>query len=307
MITTNQSLILSLMFRPGESVCVSDNQFAYRSVSLSNLINDIPITLISPSENCYDRTIATSNVTLIALNPISGFRCDDNCTAFRNFLVELDDGTLKEQLDYIRNSGLPYSAITFSGNKSLHVLISLEKDLLSQDDYQAIYDGDITDLSSTLDEYKFLSRWILKSLPLSDQATLNPSRSIRFCDNVRAETGKIQYLVEIKGPVKIEDLKNWLSLHPNAKPQKYKHIAPSDEPDFSRIPPWIKKQFKEGQIDFHRGRSNTWFSLAADFSKAGYPMEDIEATFDQFFIEESDFKRSEYLSAINSGYRKGRK
>ena len=106
-------------------------------------------------------------INMLAINPIEGFRRDKNVTAFRSFLVELDDGKLSEQMKYVKNKNMPYSACVFSGGKSLHFVITLEEPLPS------------------LNLYKQISKWILNVMDKADSQTSNPSRSVRFPGNLR--------------------------------------------------------------------------------------------------------------------------
>ena len=86
---TGQSL-LELLFDPGESVCVSNNQFAYHSVPLEKVIaNDI--SLLSPSDFSVTHC-SSSDLILVSINPIEGFRKDSNVSKFRTFLWECDTG-----------------------------------------------------------------------------------------------------------------------------------------------------------------------------------------------------------------------
>ena len=202
------------MFKPGETICVSPNKYGYHSVPLSMAMGD-SVTLVSPTDGVEIIKIPSEEVTLLALNPIKGFRTDANCTAFRNFLVEMDYGPLDQQLVYIKTLKMPYSAAIFSGNKSIHFLISLDRDLPSEK------------------VYRVFSEWILNVATLADPNTVNPSRSIRVPGAFR-EPGKLQTLVEFNGPVKLDDLTNWLKHYPEAKPQEQEKRIIAEKPDFNR-------------------------------------------------------------------------
>ena len=110
--------MLDLFFQKDETICVSPNEFGYHSINQSDLESDF--TLISPSENVKPLKMKEDDVVLMALNPISGFRRDASVTAFRSFLIELDDRSLAKQEEYVKKMEMPYSICVFSGNKSLH-------------------------------------------------------------------------------------------------------------------------------------------------------------------------------------------
>lgn len=279
----NGKKLLSLMFKEGETVCVSNAKYSYHSLSLENIL-DNRVVLLSPNPSAPIRKADSSELIFVALNPIKGFREDANCTSFRNFLIEIDTGPLAQQLDFIKKLGMPYSAAVFSGNKSIHFLISLSEDL------------------PNIKIYKKMGKWILNIITLADQNTFYPSISIRIPGAVRSETGKAQQLVDFKGKVSISELSAWLAKHPSAKPKEYVKKPLSEVPDFDRISPWVIKKLRHG-LDKNVGRNKQWFSIAANFAQAGYDEDDIISILSKYFQEESDFEEKEFLTAIASGYR----
>jgi hypothetical protein len=283
--------LLNLMFRPGEEICVSHNQFSYHSVPLSQALGDM-VTLVPTTESVAKRKITleqgtervnTSQVILVALNPIEGYRSDINCKAFRNFLVEVDYGPLAAQLEYVRKLGLPYSAVVFSGNKSLHFLISLDQDLPSEN------------------AYRVLSEWILKIVTLADQNTQNPSRSIRIPGAWR-EPKKQQKLVEIRGQTRYEDLLAWLKEHPEAKPKPKEKRKIVGQHDFSKLKQWTVDLLING-LDASKGRNKQWFSIACEFALAGYSEDDTLDILGEFFTPDRDFKEREWKTSVKSGFK----
>src|ERR1035437_10503384 len=109
--------LLNLMFLPGEHVSVTPDKAGYHSVPLSSVLSG-EVNLLLPSfkdENDF-RTVSTDTILSVALNPIQGWCRDVNCTAFRNFMIELDVGQISEQIEYIKRSGIQYSAMIFSGS-----------------------------------------------------------------------------------------------------------------------------------------------------------------------------------------------
>lgn len=283
--------LLNLMFRPGETICVSHNKYGYHSIPLENAING-PVVLVPTPDSLAKRNLTMEQgierlepiqITLCALNPINGYREDFNCTAFRNFLVEVDYGPLAEQLAYVRKIGLPYSAVIFSGNKSLHFLVSLDQDLPSEN------------------AYRMISEWMLKIVTLADQKTKNPSRSIRVPGAWR-EPKKLQRLVEIRGQTKFDDLLAWLKKHPDAKPSQQEKRQISGTQDFSKLKSWVVDRLLNG-IDASKGRNQQWFAIACEFALAGYSEDDTIDILTEFFNPDRDFKEKEWKTAINSGFK----
>lgn len=284
--------ILNLMFKAGETICVSPNKYGYHSIPLENVLSDTVTLVPTPDsaakrkktwEECFEQC-QTDDLTLVALNPIKGWRDDISVTAYRSFLVEMDYGPLKEQVDYIKRIGLPYSALIFSGSKSIHCLITLDQDLPS---YEVYYT---------------LAEWILGAATMADPNTKNPSRSIRI-PGAEREPGKKQLLVEYQGPVKLTDLSAWLAAHPEAKPVKQEKRAISDEPiDLSRMKPWVAHRLHYG-LDPTKGRNKQWFSIACEFALAGYSEEDAMNLLASYFTPDRDFKEREWKTSIKSAYK----
>jgi regulatory protein RepA len=75
----------------------------------------------------------------IGINPVDGEGCkDNNVTAFRHTLVQVDDGDLERQLCLINELELPCTAIIHSGRRSLHALVRV--DAANLVDYRARVD-----------------------------------------------------------------------------------------------------------------------------------------------------------------------
>lgn len=294
--------LLNLMFRPEETVCVSYNKYGYHSIPLENVMEK-EVVLVPTQDSVHKRNEArksrnlpdltweecfekceSKDLTLVALNPIKGFREDINATAYRSFLVELDYGPIDEQIAYIKRIGLPYSALVFSGNKSIHCLITLDKDLPS---YEVYYT---------------LAEWILNVATMADPNTKNPSRSIRI-PGAEREPGKFQELKEIKGLVKLTDLSAWLASHPEAKPVKQeKRPISTTELDLSLLKPWVAYRLVHG-LDPTKGRNKQWFSIACEFALMGYSEDDTLNLLSAYFVPDRDFKIREWKTSIKSAYK----
>lgn len=284
MLSQETQQFLLTLFDRNEEVCISPNKYGYHSVSLESVFLDGAIELVSPKGDI--EYITPEQIQLVALNPITGLRRDENVVTFRTFLVELDGMELPEQAAYVRDMKMPYSACVFSGSKSLHFAITLEETLPS------------------IEIYRFYAEWILNVMEKADQMTKNPSRSIRFPGFIR--DGREQKLLSIKGRVRLSNLIEWLKDHESKKPQTYEKKEVLTTPDAETIPRWIWKRLNEG-LDLSKGRNNQWFIIAKEFGKAGYDEEMVITVLNQFFSEEYDFGRREWESAVRSGVRSARR
>lgn len=303
---TGQDL-LKLMFREGETICVSPNKYGYHSIPLENVLKEEVTLVPTPDsvdkrneqrrgrnlldlswEDCFEKC-PTDNLLLVALNPIKGFREDHNTTSYRSFLVELDYGPLKTQVDYIKQIGIPYSALVFSGGKSIHCLITLDQDI---PDYESYYT---------------MAEWILSIATMADPNTKNPSRSIRI-PGAEREPGKRQLMVEYKGTTKLADLAAWLAKHPDAKPKKQERANVSEhEINLELMKPWVLRtlgHLKEyGVFPSGQSRNRGWFAISCEFALMGYEEDDTLDMLSTYFTPDRDFKEREWRTAIRSAFK----
>jgi len=274
--------LLDLMFRPGERVCVSHNQFAYHSIPLEN-VKSGTVTLVSQNPDVERQHVPSGSLTLVALNPIAEYRNDAGVTAYRNFLVEMDYGTPDTQMEYAQSIGLPYSAVVFSGNKSLHFLISLEEDLPNEG------------------VYRKLAEWTLAIATMADPNTKNPSRSIRIPGAMR-EPGKYQSLVEFRGPTSNRDFVAWLNLYPGCRPKERELKPRSESMDETKMSRWVSRALKEG-LDPLKGRNKQWFAIGCDMALSGFSEDDAMTILSAYFSPDRDFTEREWKTTIGSAFK----
>jgi len=272
-----------LLFNANENVCVQDSQFATHSVPLEEILSGNKIKLIATDPK-YNREVNSDKIILAALNPIKGSRLDSNVTNYRSFLIELDVGTLKEQINTIKHLKMPFTAQVFSGNKSIHTVITLDEDLKSEA------------------QYRLLAKWIFAIITTADDHCENPSRCVRIPEAYR-EPGKKQRLVELRKRVTHAEFFAWLNKWSHLAPKpKEKKVIPEGEGDYDKLSTWAKYQLKNG-IVFKNGRNQTWFALAYDFALAGYSEDHATAELSKHYQEERDFKEREWLGAIASAFK----
>jgi hypothetical protein len=277
--------LLNLLFEPDEEICVSPDGYGWMSIPLSEIAMG-SFVLKPQTEKMKPRFCSVDDIMLVSINPIKGPRRDENVTAHRTFLVELDEGSLASQFQYVKDMKMPYSACVFSGGKSLHFAITLTKPLPSQE------------------IWRHYAEWILAVMDRADQQTKNPSRSIRMAGNFRNE--KEMRLIDIRGRIEFEELTTWLSQYSGLAPRKYVKITPSDVPlDILHLPEWVQKELEFG-IDRSKGRNNRWFAIALQCGLLGWSEDDTIAVLGRFFEEERDFRRHEWETAVKSGVKRAR-
>lgn len=134
----------------------------------------------------------------LCFNALSGPRCNSNVTKLRTILIESDKNELDSQLEWLASCKLPYSAVLFSGNKSLHIFISLTEPIKTISKYKKLVDSlyaAITDSSNIR----------------LDESCKTPSQLSRYPNAVRSDTGEQQTLLVVKDRVKISELQAWIA------------------------------------------------------------------------------------------------
>lgn len=210
-------------------------------------------THVSKLDKCINRP-------LICISPVMGTRNKQdeiNLKGIRNFVFETDKMPLHEQyavLEKIKSSDFPIRSVVWSGNKSLHFVISCGDDLvlgnteeLVKKNYVRIWKG----LESQLAEF---------GLTDIDQTLCRINALTRLAGQIRASTANIQTLV-YKGHLTTSSF-----LHSIIKPEtserkiiRFEHIitdinnmsdfeAVLSRPEnlkllsFMRTPAWVKSE-----------------------------------------------------------------
>lgn len=245
-----------VLFEPDELVCWSYDLYG--------------TNLFSVSEASF------IGANFFSINPLTKKRSDANVTALRNILVEFDSGTISEQQELLRQCGLPYSTLVYSGGKSLHAIISLNQPICTEAYYRAIV------------------KKIYKKLPTADQKTFNPSRFSRAPGAIR-ENGKEQKLYEVKGRVPLNDLLAWIGpIEPiNHPPQ----LIRSDKLLPIRVKAFLKYGAPEGL------RNATLFNNACEMFRAGFEEAEV---IDLVLNSALDLPHKEIMTCIRSARTKVR-
>ena len=282
------SNLLKLLFNDNEKVYASPDKYS----SIKNQDGSWRRHLLSVPRDSVD----LNNTMLVGINPIDGdSRSDDNVTAYRNFLIEIDDLPLKDQPMIIKESGLPFSACVFSGNKSFHWVVSLEKSL------------------PNIETYRHYAKWLIATVKNADKGTFPPSKGLRFPGFIRPETGKEQKLIHLKSRISFNTLQRYLSSHVDKMPRYEVQVQEAsidesiDAKDKVRMmSDWVLQGIASG-FTFDEGRNNRWYSVGFEFGKVGLDKTDMFSVLSPLFTPDRDFSTSEWRSALTSGWKNGRK
>ena len=155
-----QQLLFQLLFDPLDMV-----SYGRQTLFNSNLTNQ----MFDPQFNCIPPLAKIGEPPLMAINPgrpsAKGGLPQVNMLP-RTFLFEIDDMALDAQFKFWIESGIPFTAINYTGNKSLHILVRL-KEALSLEAYEGLHKAVVKCI-----EEKF------KVFP--DSATCKPNRTTKI-------------------------------------------------------------------------------------------------------------------------------
>lgn len=263
---SNINQFFDLLFDPGESTSFGKFKEAtkvYPVSSHSQHLDWVNLFCINPLHPTKD------------LNPYEDYhhedrprRCDKNVLVYRNILIEMDSIPLKEQMEHIQNLGMPWSAATYSGGKSIHWIISLEDPITTEKEYRKV----IERLHKALGGKAYV-----------DVACKNPSRFSRFPNVPRHDKdGKQQSLYKVQTRIKLADLvafidskvppeDDYCERYAEATGRSYKSTSQSSGILNGFTLNFIMMGAPEGE------RNQSLFRAACDMAKCGYDIEDAEA------------------------------
>jgi hypothetical protein len=254
---------LKVLFEPGELICTGD--------------------MYSVAVHTQDK----AHGNFISINPLKDKRLDANVTAHRNFLIEMDQPGLglEDQMAIAEKARLPWSVAVWSGSKSVHFIVSLEK---------------------PLDE-KTWRAWaaaMIKAIPGADQSTKNPSRFSRLPGAYRADKKSIQKLIAVKGRRPNELVAKFLEPHLIEKQNNFRALY-NQLRGLSGIQSAhpMTKAFIAGTHPCHMGRNNALFRSACDLKDCGL---DETALLEYLLSPAINLGLSEWeaVRTIKSAYRK---
>lgn len=186
---------LTLLFRTGEGVCVSKDEFGTTVISLEQaleLAEPVMFVCVNPLDKTKDN------------DPCKPYhradlprRADANITAYHTIPLEIDEDPdtgqpmpLDKQIQYYIDKSVPYAILNYSGSKSVHAFIVVKDGFENREEYDRAFK---------------ICKWIL---PAIDGSVKNPSRLMRASGAVR-NNGKLQELIDIGAPITRKQFYKW--------------------------------------------------------------------------------------------------
>ena len=190
MTENNTKKFLEVVFDPGDYACFGHNKYANKTYDAKK--TGLKEEAIFMSINAFEK---------------GSTRAIDNVTKFRTFLFEIDEDRegnkvpAQIQTNIVRASGLPWSTCTFSGNKSLHWLVVLDKPLEDRFEYSVWWKTIYGVLNQTAADLGYDLKF--------DAQVKDPSRFTRAPGAIRMETKKIQEVGQVRTRVSKEAVREW--------------------------------------------------------------------------------------------------
>lgn len=251
------------LFRPQEQVCSGATTY---------------------STEVHDQSCIATIDNFVSLNPLRDSRKDANCTAHRNFLIEIDKLPLSEQLKYVEGTGVPFTSMTYSGNKSFHFVVALADNLRDKV------------------EYAHAARWLHGIVEKADHSTRNPSRFTRVPGSVNNKTGRVQELIKLEQRVSNEEFYKWLNHYPHMQPRRQsrivkQYLAPGEHGQLSG---YTQTFLRYGAIAGYR--NNRLYSAACDMALNGYTFEEACDGLCRIMLQHPDITEEECITTITSAF-----
>jgi len=276
------------LFDENEHTCFSENQLGTKIYDIDSKCEEVhkwatffsinpinPTTDMKPTESYH--------------NVNKPRRADVNVIAYRNILIEMDSIPVEEQNDFIKGIGMPYTTAVFSGNKSIHYIISLVTPVADEKTYRKLVER----------VYKALG-----GKGIVDVSCKNPSRFSRLPNAYRADKDKTQELLFVGERIENSTLDSWLNSRgakeieetPNSLNSKrtYSGSVNKNTPMNGFTLNFIMCGAPEGE------RNSSLFKASCDLFKCGYTEDQIIERLEK----PSGLDSNEVAATIKSAIRK---
>lgn len=262
-------IFLRILFEPDEYIC---------PCSKTN-VKGSPVETRTVQVKDFIFTPGTQWVSANPMKPYTTRRIS-NVSSFRNFVIEFDKNTKLEQYKLATELGLPYSTCVYSGNKSLHFVISLKEDL-------------------DLKRYRKICKRIKEIIPQADEKCLEPSTFTRLPGAIR--NGKVQELLEVRKKISLKEMEDWMAQFPVKKVKQsietYKQVNGELKDITKRFLKWGIKKSK------NISRHDKLKKMAIDFRLSGFSAEEATSKLVPAYLKHNpDKTEEEVIRMVNWVY-----
>lgn len=255
-------------------------------------------------------------------------RADVNVTCLRNFMFEMDELPVEDQLKIFTRSDIPFTSIVYSGGKSCHAILSV-------DNAQEIFDAHDQE---GISKYKECWRRLAAKLDLEakamgyvrpagvdsfiDSTSQNPSRLSRYPEMIRKSTGVNQELKLLTKRINKDDFLGLLSLCPVVKSIEIKEDFQPSEDELLTLEEFMihapAHMIKDIKYCYHEGRYwagpsgcykhmyrlTTWAIDATNVSYEAFVAAMEKYTFKTLLA--SGYPEHKLMAGVNDGFKEKR-
>lgn len=169
-----------------------------------------------------------------AINPFDKWRNTDNLTSIVNLLFEIDEDEWGNKVDeetqekLFLDSGVPFTTMVSSGNKSVHVIVRFTEPFLfnSEKDKQ----------SEEQERWWFsIAEALKKHGIIADVRARLLTQISRVPGSIRKDTGKVQTLKHIRNRVSQSEMIEWLTENGVEIPPKKVYVPREFNPEWNNV------------------------------------------------------------------------
>ena len=291
-----QRQLLETLFDKGDKISVANHQGKWNTGGLT--IDQIcqkyvPLTFYKKGKGKIGkRKKLWSECGLYAINNVTGKgnnRCHEFAGKLRNAVWESDCGlSMEEQVQKIKDSGVPYTALVFSGGKSVHIIVSYSEPFDTEADYKYAHDWVRKQLEShTMMEFDKSTKSIL-------QLTRLPNRKPEHGTG-KQETSRV---LELKERVSSKEMKKWLN--ELFQPSVYYR----DHKDDEGLKRWVERITPEQILkeEYMQGNyNNAFFKMASWYKIKEFDIEQARDELVDLIEEDLD---DNFEQTLNSAFQR---
>lgn len=253
--------------------------------------------------------ISYNNNNIRADGSTGSYRASSNVTTFKNFLLESDVLPLETQIELVAhlNKHVPLRLVTYSGGKSLHMIVSVADTLFPKrvSDpivmYKQIWSG-LVDKATTVANEFLAERGLPPEDKIFDSSTKDPARLSRLPEAYRADKEREQKVIFTGGLVAGDEL---LALATEGKLQQYDGTKSSIDTSID-LASFERKLRTTQSLQFLRDRleyPDRWTSATNMYTEMfRYTLWCLDACNVSFPVLDTYFTKRVYPSILAKGY-----
>ena len=196
-----------------------------------------------------------TNAMQFAINPFDKWRDTDNLKGIVNLLFEIDEDQLGNKVDeetqekLFLDSGIPFSTMVSSGNKSVHVIVRLTEPLENGELQERVWFT--------------VARALAKHGIIADKRARLLTQISRVPGSIRKKTGLMQTLKHIRKRVSLQELTEWIHANDEEIPPKKVYVPREPNPEWNNVDDLTKWNRAVSWTERKNGKYSTYMTTGA--------------------------------------------